>query len=106
MLLGLGKGKRQYDKREFIKKTAFLSSLPFLPSPLWASKKSKRLKTAFIGVGGMQGLFDLQSIASHKDVDVVALCDVDETELSKAHKIFPDAEIFSDYRNEIINEFK
>ena len=86
------------NKREFIKKTAFLSSLPFLPSSLWSSNSTKRLKTAHIGVGGMQGLFDLQSIASHKDVDVVGLCDVDEIELAKAHKIFPNAEIFSDYR--------
>ena len=46
----------------------------------------------------MQGLFDIKSIASHKSVEVVALCDVDDVELKTAKKVFPNAKTFKDYR--------
>ena len=40
----------------------------------------------------------LKSIASHKSVVVVALCDVDSNNLEKAQKKYPNAKIFKDYR--------
>ena len=42
-----------------------------------------RLRTAHIGLG-YQGLEDLRDIASHPQVDVVALCDVDQAGIDKA----------------------
>ena len=56
-----------------------------------------RVRTAHVGVGGM-GKADLSAIASHKLVDVVALCDVDATALNAAHKNYPKAKIYKDYR--------
>ena len=50
-----------------------------------------------MGVGG-QGASDLSDIASHPSVEVTALCDVDADRLASAHKKFPDARVFSDYR--------
>ena len=90
-------------KREFIKTSAVLASTALFPSSLLAlSKEGKRLRTAHIGVGGM-GASDLESIASHKAVEVVALCDVDQNNLNASHKLYPNAKKFTDYRK-LLNE--
>jgi hypothetical protein len=86
-------------KRDFLKTSAALASTALLPSSILAiTKGEERLKTAHIGVGGM-GAADLASIASHKAVDVVALCDVDQNNLDAALKLHPKAKIFTDYRD-------
>lgn len=56
-----------------------------------------RVRTAHVGVGNM-GMADLKAISSHKLVDVVALCDVDSKFLNVAHKMFPKAKTYKDYR--------
>jgi predicted dehydrogenase len=84
-------------RRDFLKSTAAFASITMLPSSAWALTKSGKLRTAHIGVGGM-GLADLESIASHPMVEVTALCDVDALRLAKAHKMYPGARIFADYR--------
>ena len=84
-------------KREFLKTSAVLASAALLPASIWAKSNDKKLRTAHIGVGGM-GLDDLKSITSHKQVEVVALCDVDSKALANASKMFPNAKTFSDYR--------
>ncbi|MCK0158754.1 Gfo/Idh/MocA family oxidoreductase [Cellulophaga sp. F20128] len=85
------------NKREFLKKSATLSSIALLPTASWAFSKDKRLRTAHIGVGNM-GAADLEAISSHAKVDVIALCDVDANNLAAAHKLHPKAKIYSDYR--------
>lgn len=86
-------------KRDFLKTSAALATTTLIPSSLLASigESQTRLRTAHIGIGGM-GAEDLQSIASHQSVDVVALCDVDNKNLEAAHLIYPDAKTFKDYR--------
>ncbi|WP_461533401.1 Gfo/Idh/MocA family protein [Sinomicrobium sp.] len=86
------------NKREFLK-TGSVGALGvmLLPSLLKASASVNRLRTAHIGVGNM-GMEDLKAISSHSAVEVVALCDVDTVYLSEAHKLYPDARTFSDYR--------
>ena len=86
-------------KRDFLKTSVALASTTIFPSPLLASISSKKttLRTAHIGVGGM-GASDLESISSHKSVQVVALCDVDEKSLSHDLKKHPGAKLFKDYR--------
>ena len=64
------------NRRNFLKKSAAFASLSFFPSSLVSKYNNGRLRTAHVGVGGMGGA-DLNSIASHNMVDVVALCDVD-----------------------------
>ena len=85
------------NRRNFIKKTATLASLPFIPSAAWSNSKRTVLRTAHIGIGGM-GFADLKDISSHKNVEVAALCDVDSNALEEASKLFPSARTFKDYR--------
>ncbi len=85
-------------KREFLKTSALLASGIFLfPSCVSKSAAKKRLRTAHIGLG-FQGMEDLRDISSHKQVDVVALCDVDANNLAAALKKHPKAKTYSDYR--------
>ncbi|NND10613.1 MAG: Gfo/Idh/MocA family oxidoreductase [Flavobacteriaceae bacterium] len=86
-------------RRKFIKSSAALASASLLPNSLWAinSLNKDRLRTTHIGVGGM-GLEDLNAMASHPKVDVVALCDVDANALAEASKLFPEAKTYGDYR--------
>jgi predicted dehydrogenase len=85
-------------RREFIKNAAAFASITFLPSSVWAITKNGKLRTAHIGVGGMMGGADLESISSHSMVEVTALCDVDSNFLAAAHKLHPGAKIYKDYR--------
>jgi predicted dehydrogenase len=56
-----------------------------------------RMRHAAVGCGGMGG-HDLSQIASHPDVDVVALCDVDADNLAAAAALHPDARQYRDWR--------
>ncbi|MDT0607419.1 Gfo/Idh/MocA family protein [Croceitalea rosinachiae] len=97
-------------KRDFLKKSAILaSSTAVMPSIFLACKeeeksksiaapKMERLRTAHIGVGNMGGE-DLRDISSHAKVDVVALCDVDASNLAAAKALHPNAKTFTDYRS-------
>lgn len=85
------------NKREFLKKSALMASgVALLPSFI-SNLEGKRLRTAHIGLG-VQGADDLRDIASHAQVDVVALCDVDAKMLAAAQKLHPKAKTYVDYR--------
>ena len=56
-----------------------------------------RLRHACIGVGGMGGA-DAEQISSHPEVDIVALCDVDQGKLDAAKAKHPDARTYRDWR--------
>jgi hypothetical protein len=76
-------------KREFLKTSLAAASTAFIPKSIMAmSKTGDKLRTAHIGVGGMGGA-DLKSIASHPDVIVVGLCDVDSNAIAKASASHP-----------------
>ncbi|NKI31049.1 Gfo/Idh/MocA family protein [Croceivirga thetidis] len=90
------------NKRDFLKKSGIGAfGMLAAPSILNAQTVSKspegKLRTAHIGVGNMGGE-DLRDIASHPEVEVVALCDVDAINLSSARKKHPGARVFFDYR--------
>src|SRR5690606_11490149 len=55
------------------------------------------LRVASIGVGGM-GWSDVNSVAQAPHVRIVALCDVDDVNLGRAHERFSEAQTFRDYR--------
>ena len=63
-----------------------------------------KLRHACIGVGGMMGLNDLQNFVSHPNVQVVAICDVDENFLKKALELVPNARTYNDWRELLKNE--
>lgn len=83
------------NRRNFLQVSsiAALSSTSFLR----AQNKNSKLRVAFIAVGGM-GRATLNSIASHPMVEVVALCDVDQTPLEEAGARFPHAKKIADWR--------
>ena len=87
-------------KRDFLKTSAAAMGAAFLPNKIWNLPlgSQQTVRTAHIGVGGM-GMEDLKAIASHPQVQVMALCDVDQRALKKAQELFPDAKLFSDYRS-------
>ena len=86
-------------KRDFLKTSAAAMGAAFLPNKVWnlPFDSQQTVRTAHIGVGGM-GMEDLKAIASHPQVQVMALCDVDQRALEKAQELFPNAKLFSDYR--------
>ena len=95
---------QQQNRREFLKKSSIgLASLAFLPS--WINKiaPSDRLRVAHIGLGGM-GNQHMKWFAELPEVDIVALCDVDEKHLGDTLKTLqglkPNAKVdtYGDFR--------
>ena len=94
------------DKRTFLKTSGLALGGALISSSLWSCKDksiNKNIRTAHIGVGNM-GLEDLKAIASHSNVKVSFLCDVDSTYLKNAHELFPAAKIYTDYREMLQKE--
>jgi predicted dehydrogenase len=73
-----------------------------LPSLVRAASVNSRLQHASIGVGGM-GWGDLQQIASHPEVEVIAICDVDTARMEQAAQLLPEARRYQDWR-ELLDE--
>jgi predicted dehydrogenase len=89
-------------RRHFLQAALAVPALQLLPTAGQAASPNGKLRTAHIGVGGM-GASDLGSIASHGQVEVAALCDVDADRLAEAKAKHPDARLFRDYR-ELMSE--
>jgi predicted dehydrogenase len=72
---------KQIDRRDFLK-TASLGALGFTLLPSWNGKAaaSDRIRIAHVGVGGM-GNAHMNWFAHLPEVEIVALCDVDELHL-------------------------
>ena len=93
------------DRRDFLKKSALgMAGLALAPSILAQAKAAGKLRTVHIGLGGM-GREDLAAIASHPEVEVVGLCDVDSKVLEISKALYPNAKSYSDYR-EMLKEMK
>ncbi len=76
----------KHNRREFVKKSGLgLMGLTLLPSLVGKVAASDRLRVAHIGVGGM-GNNHMKWFAGLDDVEVVALCDVDELHLAESLK--------------------
>ena len=84
------------SRRKFIQ-TAATAALA-APLILESCAPKTKLRHACIGVGGMMGLNDLQNFHSHPDVQIVAICDVDDNFLKKALELVPDARGYKDWR--------
>jgi len=94
------------SRRQFLKSTVAAAGVSLLGPPvLRAQSPNGRLQLAAVAVGGM-GWTTLSSIAAHPNVDVVALCDVDENNLNKAAKTFPKARKYFDWREMLAKEEK
>lgn len=94
----------QFNRRRFLTTSSFLatSAIPVLGGMTKRNSTPtlEKLRTAHIGVGGM-GKSDLDSIASHKNVEIAALCDVDANKLKAAAEGYSGAKMFADFREMI-----
>lgn len=88
-----------FNRRSFLQVSAASAATMALRRTSRAADSNGKLRLASIGVGG-KGRDDLVSIAASPRVEVVALCDVDDSErhLGGAAQKFPKAEQFRDYR--------
>ena len=77
----------------------------FAGAPAITSSRSPsgRLKFAAIGCG-RQGTYDINQIASHRRVDLVALCDVDFAILKNLSAKFPKAKLYQRWREMLDRE--
>lgn len=93
------KTSRNVTRRKFLATaaTAAIAGPSILGSVAKAAKPQKKLRHACIGVGGMGG-HDLQNFLQHPQVEIVALCDIDENTLKKASALVPGARTYSDWR--------
>lgn len=93
------KSSRSVTRRNFIMTaaTAAVSGSTLLQAAVNSSQPAAKLRHACIGVGGMGG-HDLQNFMQHPQVEIVALCDVDENNLKKAAALLPNARLYSDWR--------
>lgn len=89
---------RQTSRREFLQ-TTLGAGVALMATPVLAKASSAngKLNVAFIGVGGRGG-GNLATIAGDPNVHVVALCDVNRTNLKNAAQKYPDARTYVDFR--------
>ncbi len=89
------------SRRHFLAQAAALGSTALLPAASWArlAGANDKLRVASIGCGG-KGWSDLTATAASPNVQVVALCDVDESKehLGRAKEKFADAKTYTDWR--------
>ncbi len=72
---------KHQNRRTFLKKTSLgLASIAVLPGLYGKVAASDRVRVAHIGLGGM-GNSHMKWFANLPEVEVVALCDVDEKHL-------------------------
>lgn len=86
------------SRRTFLRTaTTVAIAAPFFLENAMAGANAKKVRHACIGVGGM-GAHDLQNFLSHPDIEIVALCDVDQAHLDQAAAILPNARTYTDWR--------
>src|ERR1035437_2618541 len=94
------------SRRSFIKPLgAAAIAAPFITSNLFAQSPSRRLRHASFGAAG-QAFSDLTQISNCKNVEIVAICDVDLNRTVEARKLCPQAKIYQDWRELLDKEAK
>jgi len=103
----MNKNPNDLSRRKFLltTATAALASPLMFTLPASAQNKNKKLAHACIGVGGMGG-HDLQQFMAHPNLEVVAICDVDENILKAAGEAVPHARRYTDWRELLKKEKK
>ncbi len=92
------------DRRRFLKTASSAALFPaFAPSLSMAKSANGKLCHACVGTDGM-GASDLENLASHDKLEIVALCDVDTSRMAKARKAHPQARVYQDWREMLEKE--
>ncbi|NHE56548.1 Gfo/Idh/MocA family protein [Cyclobacterium plantarum] len=86
------------NRRKFLNRSVlFVLTPPLLSQYSGFTKKQEKVRHVCVGVGGM-GWHDLNRFKAHPNVDIVAICDVDENHLNKAADAIPNAKKYTDWR--------
>jgi predicted dehydrogenase len=95
------------SRRRFLKQVAVVGASATLPAVSWSRVygANSRLRVASVGTGG-KGWSDLVATAASPQVDVVALCDIDEStaHLGRAAEKYPRAARYTDWRKLMEND--
>ena len=90
--------KRMRSRRNFLKSSSAIASAPLIiPNLTSSASPNGKLSHAVVGSDG-QGWSDLNNIASHPNVNITAICDVDTSRMAKAAAKFPNARKYQDWR--------
>jgi len=82
---------KKINRRDFIKTTATASAAAtVMPTSLFSSQANKQVKMGFIGTG-MRGQWVLSLAAKYPEVDIPAICDIDDGMIQSALRILKDA---------------
>ena len=99
--------KTQFTRREFLGTTAALAAFSIVPRHVLARNgqpaPGEKMNIGCVGVGGMQGGNDVQSVSSQ---NIYALCDVDESQLNKTAAQYPNAKRYRDFHEMLDKEQK
>ncbi|MEO5980520.1 MAG: Gfo/Idh/MocA family oxidoreductase [Chryseolinea sp.] len=99
----------QRSRRSFIKSTSLAAACFFIvPRHVLGrgfTAPSDKLNVGGIGVGG-KGESDLEEIAKSPNVNIIALCDVDDRQAVKSRQRFPKAKYYKDFREMLDKERK
>ncbi len=88
----------QFTRRSFLQQLAAgVAVAPFVTRGLRAQSPNGMVNHATFGASGMAWT-DVQALAGHPAVKVVAACDVDAKRTGEFQKKFPEARIYQDYR--------
>jgi predicted dehydrogenase len=95
------------QRREFLRNAAAAFAAPLFVRNLMSNPPSGRVRHASFGADGMAGS-DIQSLASHPQLDLVCVAEVDATRLGRLQKRFPDGKVrvYSDWREMLDKEAK
>ena len=89
------------SRRRFLRHVGLGGAVAALTAASWSRVygANEKLRLASVGVGG-KGWSDLTGVAASPHVEVVALCDIDDTEkhMGRAAEKFPAAKRFTDWR--------
>src|SRR5690606_1024156 len=103
----MGKNRLSSSRRRFIKNTAIIGGSFFIVPRHVLGKgyvaPSDKLNIAGIGAGG-KGESDLFEFAKSPNVNIVAMCDVDDRQAMKSRERFPKAKYYHDYREMLAKE--
>ena len=82
---------KKINRRDFIKTTATASAAAtVMPTSLFSSQANKRVKMGIMGTG-MRGQWVLSLAAKYPEVDIPAICDIDDGMIQSALRILKDA---------------
>lgn len=98
---------RRTTRRTFVKQSAAVGLAgvagPWIRSSSAAEQPTGKLRHAAIGTA-RRGQQDLEFLTKHPDIEIVALCDVDQEFLAAASKVYTKARLYRDWRKLLTEE--